>query len=143
MTAEEKNTKRLPRLSPVQQRIALIVIGVLVILLAVFWLIRQVYQTNLQRIDTSKYQIIRLVNGQVYFGKLQNTSGEYLVMNAPHVAQSVKDTATNAEETTALVRVKDQVYGPEDSIAIRADQVVFWQNLRDDSKVTQAIKSKE
>jgi flagellar basal body-associated protein FliL len=99
---------------------------------------------NTQRIDTSKYQVVYLANGQAYFGKLQNTDGDYLVMKNPYIAQNATDSAgkTDTSQTT-LLKVSDQVYGPDDSIAIHASQVTFWQNLRDDSKVTQAIRSKE
>lgn len=98
---------------------------------------------NTQRIDNSKYQVVYLANGQAYFGKLQNTDGDYLVMKTPYIAQSASTNSTTDNQTTTLLKVSKQVYGPEDSIAIRASQVAFWQNLSDDSKVTQAIKSKE
>ena len=98
-----------------------------------------------QAIDASKYQVVYLTNGQAYFGKLQNASGDFLVIKSPYIAQSVsadnKTAATSAQAT--LLKVTSQVYGPEDSIAIKSSQVTFWQNLRDDSKVTQAITSKE
>lgn len=100
-----------------------------------------------QKIDTTKYQVVYLSNGQAYFGKLQNTAGDYLVMTTPYVAQAV--TITNeaekkdASSQTTLVKASAQVYGPEESIAIKSSQVLFWQNLRDDSKITQAIKAKQ
>jgi hypothetical protein len=127
-----------------KRKITFIVSGVLVALVAatgLIWLIQQVYQSNLQRIDTSAYQVVFLSNGQSYFGKLQNTGGDFLVMKSPYTAQTAKDSTTSAD-TTTLVRVKDQVYGPEDSIAIKSSQVTSWQNLRSDSKVTTAIDSK-
>ena len=99
----------------------------------------------IQSIDRSGYQVVYLVNGQAYFGKLQNTTGEYLVMRTPYVAQSVETPGADGQEaapTTTLLRVRDQTYGPEDSIAFKAEQVSFWQNLRSDSKVTAAIKQK-
>ena len=127
-----------------KRKVAVMAGAALVLLVAatgVFWLIQQVYQSNLQRIDTSAYQAVFLSNGQSYFGKLQNTGGDFLVMKSPYTAQTVKDSTTSAD-TTTLLRVKDQVYGPEDSIAIKSSQVTSWQNLRSDSKVTTAIDSK-
>ena len=98
-----------------------------------------------QRINRSQYQAVYTASGQLFFGKLQSTDGVYLTLQSPYTAQT--STADSAEQTTqdttTLVKVQDQKYGPEDSMAIRADQVMFWQNLRDDSKVTQAIKTKE
>ena len=98
-----------------------------------------------QQIESNKYQVVYLANGQAYFGKLQNTTGDFLVMKSPYVAQSVDSTDTKAATSTqaTLLKVTSQVYGPDDSIAIKASQVTFWQNLRDDSKVSQAIKAKE
>ena len=97
-----------------------------------------------QAIDTSKYQVVYLTNGQAYFGKLQNTSGDFLVIKSPYIAQSVSaDDKTAAATQATLLKVTSQVYGPEDSIAIKASQVTFWQNLRTESKVSTAIKAKE
>ncbi len=93
-----------------------------------------------QQINTNQYQVVYLTNGQMYFGKLQNTEGTYLYITSPYMPQS---TNAQADATSAIAKVKSQLWGPEDSIAIRADQVSFWQNLRDDSKVAQAIKSKQ
>lgn len=117
-------------------------VAVLVIAVAVSWLLDNKF---MQQIDKSSYQVVYLTNGQAYFGKLQNTGGEYLVMKEPYAAQSVApkegDTQASAA-TTTLLKVSQQVYGPQDSIAIKSDQVSFWQNLRSDSKVTVAIKQK-
>jgi len=97
-----------------------------------------------QTIDTSKFQVVYLTNGQAYFGKLQNTTGEFLVIKSPYIAQSVSADDKTVDSTQAtLLKVTSQVYGPEDSIAIKSSQVTFWQNLRDDSKVSTAIKAKE
>lgn len=104
-----------------------------------------------ERINAAGYQVVYLTNNQAYFGKLKNTSGEYLVIQSPYAPQNVaqpnqdeaQENAAVANNQTTLLKVRDQVYGPEDSISIKSDQVLFWQNLRDDSKVVQAIKSKQ
>lgn len=118
-----------------------IVIGVLLVAALVAWALDYTFA---QKIDKSSYQVVYLTNGQAYFGKLQNTGGEYLVMKDPYTAQSVaaKQGETQTGATTTLLKVSQQVYGPQDSIAIKSDQVSFWQNLRSDSKVTAAIKQK-
>ena len=118
-----------------------IVIGVLLVAALVAWALDYTFA---QKIDKSSYQVVYLTNGQAYFGKLQNTGGEYLVMKDPYTAQSVvaKQGETQTGATTTLLKVSQQVYGPQDSIAIKSDQVSFWQNLRSDSKVAAAIKQK-
>lgn len=99
-----------------------------------------------QKIDHSKYQVVYLVGGQAYFGKLKNMGGDYLIIESPYTAQSVgssdSDKTASSDNTTTLLKVSSQVYGPEDSIAIKSSQVLFWQNLRADSKVSKAIDAK-
>lgn len=112
------------------------------------WLVQQIHQANLQRVDTTAYQVVYLVNGQAYFGKLQNTTGDFLVLTSPYIAQSIENTDEQATDQdpaatqTTLLKVSDQIYGPDNSIAIKSSQIAFWQNLRPDSKVTAAIKAK-
>ncbi len=95
-----------------------------------------------ERVDTSGYQVLYVASGQVYFGKLQNTSGDYMVMDQAYTTQEQVSSQDNVAAQTSIIKVSQQVYGPQDTISIKSDQVVFWQNLRDDSKVVQAIESK-
>lgn len=94
---------------------------------------------NDQVVMSDRYQVVYLLSGQVYFGKLQNTSGSYLTLKNVYTLQS--ESSADAANETNILQVSRQVYGPEDSMAIRADQVQFWQNLRTDSKVAEAIQS--
>lgn len=98
---------------------------------------------NDQVVMSDHYQVIYLLSGQVYFGKLQNTAGHYLTLKNVYTLEAKSSTADSADasNTSNILQVSRQVYGPEDSMAIRADQVQFWQNLRTDSKVAEAIKS--
>lgn len=105
-----------------------------------------------QRINKGEFQAVYMVSGQIYFGKLQNTSGDYLVLKDIYLAQSNNtDQSTKSTDgstslqpaSTGIIKATEQVYGPEDSMAIRSSQVQFWQNLRSNSKVTQAINTTE
>lgn len=125
-------------------RYKIVITSVLVSILALLALYMVPKMVGGQQIDSTKYQVVYLSNGQAYFGKLQNTTGPYMVMKTPYTAQGVKTSDSESNPaTTTLLKVSAQVYGPEDSMAIRTDQVAFWQNLRDDSKVTKAIDAKE
>ena len=95
-----------------------------------------------ERVNSSGYQVVYMTSGQAYFGKLKNTSGSYLVLDTPYTAQDVKPEGEEKVQTsTTLVKVIQQQYGPTESMSLKSDQVLFWQNLRDDSKVTEAIKN--
>lgn len=124
-----------------KQAVSLIVAaGFLVgLIAAVYWYKHR----NDQVVLRDQYQVVYLLSGQVYFGKLQNTDGQYLTLKNVYTLQSESATGDSADATspTNILKVSRQVYGPEDSMAIRADQVQFWQNLHSDSKVAKAIES--
>lgn len=137
----KETPKKIHTRSQRYRRLAINIVGIAIVLgvaLAAYQLLDAGRQ---QHIDVSTYQAVYLTNGQMYFGKLQNTSGEYLTLKSAYMPQA---TSNQAQDTSAsaLIRVRDQLWGPTDSMAIRSSQVAFWQNLRDDSKVAQAIKVK-
>ena len=126
------------------RRIIVIVLIVLALASCGIWVIKSLSYS--QGIDNGKYQVVYLSDNQAYFGKLKNIDGDYLYMSTPYIVQNkaALNTTTPADQSVIhLVKVTDQIYGPEDVIAIRTSQVSFWQNLRDDSKITQAIKAKQ
>lgn len=95
---------------------------------------------------SDRYQAVFLDNGQAFFGKLKNVSGEYLIVENAYRAQSqqLPQDATEAQKqananNVSLIKVGKEVYGPENVVRIRAEQVVFWQNLEPNSKVSKAI----
>lgn len=95
-----------------------------------------------ERVNSGGYQVVYMTSGQAYFGKLKNTGGDYLVLDTPYTAQDVKpEGEENVQTSTTLVKVSQQQYGPTEVMSLKSDQVLFWQNLRDDSKVTEAIKN--
>lgn len=114
-----------------------------VVLLGVFiaW---QMLLPHGERVNQDGYQMVYTTNGNTYFGKLRSASGEYLVLDHPYTVQAVTPTSDKQDKSqTALLKLSQQTYGPEDVLSIRSDQVLFWQNLRSDSKVAKAIESKQ
>jgi hypothetical protein len=125
-----------------RKQILATIISILVLMAAFgggFWYVHR----NEQIVMKDRYQVVYLLTGQVYFGKLQNTTGQYLTLSNVYTLenQASSDKAAAENSTSNIIQVSRQVYGPEDSMAIRADQIQFWQNLRTDSKVAQAINS--
>lgn len=98
-------------------------------------------------IDTSKYQAVFFSNGQVYFGKLTVLSDVQLKLTNVFYVQSQEDeTAEKAEGEVAanqnnmqLIKMGNEVHGPEDTMIINRDQVLFYENLKPDGKVSQTI----
>ncbi len=98
--------------------------------------------------DSNSYQAVFLDNGQVFFGKLSGVTEPYASLESAYYSKEVNlpDDATAAQKDAAannvsLVKAGDEVYGPENTMQIRTDKILFWQNLRGDSKVTKAIQS--
>lgn len=100
-------------------------------------------------IDGSKFQAVFFTNGQVYFGKLQEQNSQYLKLTNIYYLQtkSVAD-SKNPQQTTdqqssdvQLVKLGSEVHGPTDEMLISRQQVLFFENLKDEGKVAQTIKS--
>lgn len=97
-----------------------------------------------------RYQVVVLSTGQIYFGKLKNTTGSYLRLEDVYYtkaeelpANATKEQKEAVSNNSTLVKMGSEVYGPESVLKIRAEQVMFWQDLAADSKVAKAIKGQE
>jgi len=104
--------------------------------------------SSLVGVDSDKYQALFLTNGQVYFGKLEKADKETIKISNIfylQVEQAVQPKEeANAEQAeqgeTQLVKLGEELHGPEDEMFIDRDQVLFWENLKDGGKVVEAIK---
>ena len=94
--------------------------------------------------DRGTYQAVFLANDQVYFGHLsywpfRSTATlsdiYYLRADKPLQPQGQNQDQLNME----LVKFGKEAHGPEDKMVIPKNQILFWEDLRDDSRVTQTI----
>lgn len=99
-------------------------------------------------IDSSKYQAVFFTNGQVYFGKLHAFNDEYMKLSNIYYLQTQAGGETdpeNPQKTTTdqsnvqLIKLGDELHGPEDEMVISKQQVLFYENLKSDGKVAQSI----
>jgi len=102
--------------------------------------------------DFSKYQAVFLSNGQVYFGKVTDANIQTLVLENIYYLRSagnlqtsdVEDsTAASATDNFSLVKLGNELHGPEDKMSINLNQVLFVEDLKADSKVVEAIRAYE
>lgn len=99
-------------------------------------------------IDTNKHQAVFFTNGQVYFGKLKSINSGYMRLTDIYYlqAQSTENESENPQETSntssdvQLIKLGNEVHGPEDEMIISKDQILFFENLKDSGKVSQSIK---
>ena len=126
----------------------LIALGTLLVLAIFVFASWSLYRSSVAvQIDTSKYQAVFFTNGQVYFGKLEKLSGGYFKLNdiyylqAPAAEESEKLQATTTQEAAdvQLIKLGSEVHGPEDAMVMNEDQILFFENLKTDGKVTTSI----
>lgn len=118
---------------------------VLLIILLSGWLI---YRSSVgAQVESNKYQAVFFTNGQVYFGNLQKLSGGYfkltdifyLQAKSANDSKNPQETSDQQASDVQLIKLGSEVHGPEDSMIINKDQVLFFENLKKDGKVSQSI----
>jgi len=138
-TAKEKSSKRF--LLPI---IAFVVLAIILVAGFFAW---QNSKNTAMAIDSSKYQSVFFTNGQVYFGKLKPFNDEYMKLTDVYYlqTQATGDDSENPQQTTnssgdvKLIKLGDEIHGPEDEMVISKSQVLFYENLKTDGKVAQSI----
>ncbi len=94
--------------------------------------------------DPAKWQSVFLNNGQVYFGHLQRVDKDYVgLANVYYLraAQPLQPPSTTPSPSFELVKLGGELHGPEDAIYFEKSSILFWENLRADSQVVQAINN--
>lgn len=99
-----------------------------------------------QNINKNEFQAIFLTNGQVYFGKLADLNNKYVTITDIYYLQVQQNSSlqgasgnTNPSSQVSLAKLGSELHGPEDKMYIASSQMLFWENLKNSSKVVQAI----
>jgi len=94
------------------------------------------------------WQAVFLTNGQVYFGKVVKVRADSIVLrdiyylqvvNQPLQRSALDDSAQDPEQRLTLIKLGNEIHGPVDEMTINRDHVVIIEDLKDDSRVVQAI----
>ena len=127
-----------------------LIVGLLVIALAVVgWFMWSHAQSGATGINASRFQAVFLNNGQIYFGKLSNfndTSFKLTNIYYPQAQSAGEEEETSTQDASngiQLIRLGDEVHGPESEMFISKDQILYYENLKSDSKVSQLIQQNE
>jgi hypothetical protein len=98
-------------------------------------------------VNTSEYQAVFLTNNQTYFGKIKSINSDSITLTNVYYLQSLTPqtttltTPTTSTQKPTLVKLGNEVYGPEDSLHISRTQLMHWENIKNDGQVTKAIDS--
>lgn len=87
-----------------------------------------------QVIERDLYQAVFLTNGSTYFGKLQQQGDDWFVLTEVFYLSVSEDSAPQ------LIKRGSEPQGPREPMIIPEAQVLFIENLRDDSEIVAAIK---
>jgi hypothetical protein len=95
------------------------------------------------------YKAVFLTNGQVYFGKLDNAGDQYASLSDIYYLQvSPTQGSQNADQAVSqqqqqgltLVKLGQELHGPVDAMKINRDQILFYEDIKEDGRVMQAIR---
>jgi hypothetical protein len=118
--------------------IALVVLAIVATIGSVVWAHRDqlVGRATVERyVDTSAYQAVFLSGQQVYFGHLRVDGDLYLLSDIYYLSTPDSSGAGGGQ----LLKRGAEVHGPKEPMIIPASQVLFVENIRDDSPVVVAI----
>lgn len=123
------------------------IIGLLV-LLALIWGVLSWFRIvgPLAGVKSDKYQAVFLTNDQVYFGKISGMNHQTITLGDVYYLKQ-KDSADEATKDQDSKQVQlaklgagNEVHNPDNEMRINRDQVLFWENIKDDSQVVKTIK---
>lgn len=118
----------------------LVVIGLILLLLVVRTQLFRAGITTLfapsaaEVIDRDLYQAVFLTNGSTYFGKLQQQGDAWFVLTDVFYLSASEGSAPQ------LIKRGSEPQGPREPMIVPKQQVLFIENLRDDSEIVVAIK---
>jgi hypothetical protein len=120
-------------------------ITVLILALTMF-IVRGGPTSESKFVNTNKMQAVFLNGGQVYFGRISDVNPKFMRVSDIYylrVNQTVQpdgSAAQNSNQGVSLVKLGCELHGPDDSMVVNQDQVIFWENLKDDGQVAKAVK---
>jgi hypothetical protein len=85
-------------------------------------------------IDHAVYQAVFLVNGATYFGKLDAQGDDWFLLSDVFYLSASDQTGTQ------LIKRGTEPQGPKEPMIISRAQVLFIENMRDDSDIVVLIK---
>lgn len=95
-------------------------------------------------VDNDKHQAVFLDNGQVYFGKVHSLNERYMDLQGIFylmVDEPIQPEQQDSQQqgNITLQKLGCELHGPVDQMIINRESISFWENLREDGQVSQAI----
>lgn len=131
--------------TPRKRPLLLIILVIVLIMALASWIVWSKLKTSPTAIDSAKYQAVLLTNGESYFGKLADLNEKFMRLTDIFYLQSQAnededaETELTDESNFQLIKLGAEIQGPEDEMIISKDQIIYYENLKPDGKVSDAI----
>ena len=91
-------------------------------------------------IDSSTYQAVFLTNGEIYFGKLSASGGDFDVLTHVYrlTAQAASQKGKPLQRT--LVKMTSDVHQPRDGLVVNRRQILYVENLNPTGRAALLMK---
>jgi|SRR5256712_1864670 len=125
------------------RRIFVMLVVLIALILAVLLVRTQLFRAGISTlfapsaaevIDRGAYQAVFLSNGATYFGKLQPQGDEWFVLTDVFYLQ------TTEQGSPQLIKRGNEAQGPKEPMIIAKQQILFIENMREDSDIVALIK---
>ncbi|MFZ2886892.1 MAG: hypothetical protein WA021_03680 [Minisyncoccia bacterium] len=113
------------------------VVGALVVF-ALFGVFNLNVNGDFPSIDSDKWQAVFLENGQVYFGRLREYDQNFVELTDVYYLKTAADLDTGANLN--LIKLGGEVHGPEDEMFIAKDSILYFENMKETSRVVESIE---
>lgn len=124
-------------------RTSKIIISITISALLAAYLFCVAKESSLPGIKSGQYQAVFLDNGQVYFGKLADESRFFARLSDVYYLKFSDGLQQGGDISSGknlnLIRLGGEAHGPEREMILSKKTIVFYENLKKDSAVMQAI----
>jgi hypothetical protein len=90
------------------------------------------------QIDRNAYQAVFLTGGQVFFGHATASDDSVALTDVFYLAPNTD--SSQSQQLGQLIKRGSELHGPREPMIIELRQILFVENMRDDSQVVAAIK---
>ncbi len=93
-------------------------------------------------VRTDQWQAVFLTNDQVYFGKLKEYDEAHLILRDVYYLRTASELTASETDTSQnlnLIKLGGEVHGPEDEIFIPKSSVLYFENMKETSRVVESI----
>jgi hypothetical protein len=129
--------------------VILISSAILIVALALFIALTPGARQESSYVNKERLQAVFLNGGQVYFGRIRVLDNNFIRLTDVYYLRVNEELQPEGQASDALrqqggadielVKLGCELHGPEDEMLINREQVIFWENLKEEGQVSQAV----